>query len=363
MLCAYVTTIVYLRHDSTHIFILRVPPMSATTTSTKLNWCILSTAKIARTKVIPALQKSNSVQVYGIASRDSAKAQRVAQELNIPKAYDSYEALLADPDIQVVYIPLPNDQHIEWTKKALQADKHVLCEKPIGLNSTEVQDLINFYNALPTPRPKIMEAFMYCFHEQWQMAKALVDNKTIGELKAIQTIFSYFNNDPTNIRNNLEMGGGALMDIGCYGVSLARFLFGTEPKRVVGISEYDAQFGVDKLTTGILDFGVGQATFTSATQMTPYQRVNIYGTQGRIELEIPFNAPPEKPTRLWVQTAEGIKEHTFDIQDQYTLQAEAFTQAILNDQVVPMDLQESLANVQVIEAIALSAKEKRFIEL
>ncbi|MBK8452559.1 MAG: Gfo/Idh/MocA family oxidoreductase [Thiofilum sp.] len=334
-----------------------------TTDKPRLNWGILSTAKIARTKVIPALQKSAQAHVYGIASRDGEKAKRIAQDLAIPHTYDSYEALLADPNIQVVYIPLPNDQHIEWTQKALQAGKHVLCEKPIGLNSEQVQTLQAFYQQLPEPRPKVMEAFMYRFHAQWQMAKALVQEQRIGELKAIQTIFSYFNADPNNIRNSLELGGGALMDIGCYGVSLARFLFGQEPQRVCGMSEYDPAFGVDRLTTGLLDFGSGQASFTCATQMTPFQRVQIYGTQGRIELEIPFNAPPEQSTRLWVQTVKGIEEHTFAPQDQYTLQAEVFTEAILKDQGIPMDLAESWANMRVMDAIVLSAQEGCFVAL
>ncbi|WP_020559125.1 Gfo/Idh/MocA family protein [Thiofilum flexile] len=329
----------------------------------KLNWGILSTAKIARTKVIPALQKSQSAQVYGIASRDAEKAARVAQELQIPHSYASYEALLADPAIHVVYIPLPNDQHIEWTQKALQAGKHVLCEKPLGLNSEEVLALQDFYNQLPEPRPRVMEAFMYRFHAQWQQAKALIDNQTIGELKAVQTMFSYFNADPNNIRNNPALGGGALMDIGCYGVSLARLLFEREPKRVCGVSEYDPQFGVDRLTTGILDFGVGQASFTCATQLMPFQRVQIYGTQGRIEIEMPFNPTPEQKTRLWLQTAAGIEEQVFEPQDQYTVQADEFAQAILTNKKPPMDLHESFANMRVIDALALSAKDSRFVML
>lgn len=331
--------------------------------STKLNWGILSTAKIAQKKVIPALQKSQTAHVYGIASRTIEKAKRVAEELNIPHAYDSYEALLADPAIHIVYIPLPNDQHVEWTQKALQAGKHVLCEKPIGLNNAQVLELGRFYANLPTPRPKVMEAFMYRFHPQWQMAKVLVQNKTIGELKAIQTVFSYFNNDPTNIRNKPELGGGALMDIGCYGVSLARFLFEAEPKRVCGLSEYDPQFGIDRLTSGLIDFGIGQASFICATQMTPYQRVNIFGTTGRIEMEIPFNAPPDQSTRLWLQTTTTKEEHTFDPQDQYSLQADEFAKAINSGQLVPMDLTESWANMRVMDAMALSARESRFVML
>jgi predicted dehydrogenase len=320
----------------------------------KVSWGVLSTAKIGAEKVIPAMQQGKYCDVVGIASRDLAKAKAVAGKLGIAKAYGSYEALLADASIDAIYIPLPNDMHVEWAIKALEAGKHVLCEKPIGMNAAEAERLLAA--SREHPDLKIMEAFMYRMHPQWAKAKQLIAEGGIGKLTTIQTFYSYHNRDAGNIRNRPQNGGGGLMDIGCYCISLARFLFGAEPARVLAFMDYDPAFQTDRLASGILDFGPGTSTFTCGTQLTHYQRMVTFGDAGRIEIEIPFNAPPDKPCRMWHQTRSGVEEITFDICNQYTLQGDAFSQAILNDADVPTPLTDAVANMRVIEAVIASAR-------
>src|SRR5215218_9922648 len=314
---------------------------------TKLRWGIISTANIGREKVIPAMQKGKLSEVRGIASRGKEAAEKAAAQLNIPKAYGSYEELLADSEIDAVYIPLPNHLHVEWSIKAMQAGKHVLCEKPIGLTSAEAEKLLQATKDYPDI--KLMEAFMYRFHPQWIKAKSLVNEGHIGELKTVHSFFSYYNVDPNNIRNKNDIGGGGLMDIGCYNISLSRHIFNEEPTRILGLAEYDPQSGVDRLTSGILQFAKGTSSFTCSTQLVSYQRVNIFGTKARIEIEIPFNAPPDKPTKLWLHSNTGTEEFVFDIVDQYTLEADAFAKAVLENTPVPTPLQDSVNNMKVIE--------------
>ena len=320
----------------------------------KINWGILGTAKIAVNKVIPALQKSSLGSVVAIASRDAFKARAVASQLGIARVHDSYEALLADPGIDAVYIPLPNHLHVPWSLKALAAGKHVLCEKPIALNAREAADLATA--ARKYPRQKIMEAFMYRFHPQWQRAQKIIAEGGIGELRLVHSHFSYWNVDPNNIRNMGAIGGGGMMDIGCYCVSFARWLYGTEPRRVLGMVEMDPAFGTDRLASGILDFGRGTATFTCSTQLSPFQRVNIFGTEGRIEIEIPCNAPPDRAARLWHQHGATVTAVTLEICDQYTLQSDAFARAILDDTPVPTPLADAVGNMRTIEAVLASAR-------
>ena len=320
----------------------------------KVRWGIISTAKIGTEKVIPAMQAGEYCEVTAIASRNLDTAQAAAERLGIPKAYGSYEALLADPEIDAVYNPLPNHLHVPWSIKAMEAGKHVLVEKPIGLTSAEGQQLVDA--ARSYPELKVMEAFMYRHHPQWQRARQLVVEGKIGELRTIQTFFSYFLLDATNIRNMADIGGGGLMDIGCYCISLSRFIFGEEPARVFGIVEYDPQFKTDRLASGILDFGRGTSTFTCSTQLVPYQRVNIFGTQGRVEIEIPFNAPPDQPCKMWYQYGDEIEEIVLDICDQYTIQGDLFSQAVLNNTEVPTPLEDAVANMNVIEAIIESGE-------
>ncbi len=322
----------------------------------KIRWGELSTAKIGREKVIPAIQRSQFGTVAAIASRDLARAKNVADQLGIEKAYGSYDELLADPDIDAVYIPLPNHLHVPWSMRALAAGKHVLCEKPIGLSVAEAEQLLAAANA--HPRLKTMEAFMYRFHPQWQTARQLVRDGRIGQLRTIHSQFSYFNDDPQNIRNQPGMGGGALMDIGCYPISLSRFLYDAEPNRVLGHIERDPATRIDRLTSAVLEFASGTATFTCATQLAPYQRVNIFGTAGRIEIEIPFNAPSDRPCRIWLQSgpeAESLEEIRFDVCNQYTLQTDAFARAILDRLPVPTPLDDAVANMRVLERVAASA--------
>jgi len=320
----------------------------------KINWGILGTAKIGLTKVIPALQLSEFGQVTAIASRDGVQARLAAGRLGIPRAHASYEALLDDAGIDAVYIPLPNHLHVPWSIKALEAGKHVLCEKPIGLDSREALQLVEA--AKRHPRLKIMEAFMYRFHPQWQTARRLVVEGAIGELRTVHSFFSYWNVDPKNIRNIGAAGGGGMMDIGCYCVSFARFLFGAEPKRVLGMADLDPVFGTDRLASGILDFGRGTSTFTCSTQLSPFQRVTVFGTGGRIEIEIPVNAPPDRACRLWHQRGPKTDEIVFDACDQYTLQGDAFARAILDDTPVPVSLDDAVGNMRVIEAVLASAR-------
>ena len=327
----------------------------------KLRWGILSTARIGAEKVIPAMQQGAYGVVTAIASRNLDKAQAAAARLGIPKAYGSYEALLADPDVDAVYNPMPNHLHVPWSIKALEAGKHVLCEKPIGLTATDAQRLVEA--ARQHPKLKVMEAFMYRHHPQWQRARQLVQDGHIGTLRTIHSFFSYFNADPGNIRNRADVGGGGLMDIGCYNISLARFLFDAEPRRVCGLIDFDPQFGTDRLASALLDFGDGSATFTCSTQLMRYQRVHAFGDKGRIEIEIPFNAPPDRPCRLWHQHDAGLDEIILDAANQYTLQGDLFARAVLDDTPVPTPLDDAVANMRVIEALFDSAKQGSWIAL
>jgi predicted dehydrogenase len=320
----------------------------------KVRWGVLSTARIGTEKVIPAMQSGRYCDIVAIASRDLDRARAAADRLGIPKAYGSYEELLADPEIDAIYNPLPNHLHVPWSIRALEAGKHVLCEKPIALTAAEAQKLLDA--ARERPQLKVMEAFMYRHHPQWQRARQLVADGRIGELRTIQSFFSYHNPDPANIRNIAKFGGGGLLDIGCYTISLSRFIFGAEPRRACGIMEYDPRFKTDRLTSGVLDFGRGTSTFTCATQLTPYQRVNIFGTEGRVEIEIPFNAPSDRPCRMWHQHGSEIHEIILDVCNQYTIQGDLFSQAVLDDTPVPTPLEDAVANMRVIEALVQSAK-------
>ncbi|NDV20680.1 gfo/Idh/MocA family oxidoreductase [Pseudodesulfovibrio sp. JC047] len=321
----------------------------------KIRFGILSTAKIARTKVIPAMQKGKWTEVTAIASRSSKNAQAVADELGITKAYGSYERLLADKQIDAVYIPLPNHLHVKWTLKAMDKGKHVLCEKPMGLTSGEVNRLINA--TVLSPDVKVMEGFMFRFHPQWVEAKRLVDTGAIGDLVTIQSFFSYFNADPDNIRNKADLGGGGLMDIGCYPVALSRFIFNAQPRRVMSFMNQDPNFGTDRVFSGMLDFNGRISTFTCSTQMAPYQRVNILGTTGRIEILIPFNAPPDEPcTILLQQDGETTTPIELAPCDQYTLQGDAFARAILDDTNPPATLMDAFDSMHVIDALFKSAE-------
>ena len=332
------------------------------TDTNKLRWGILSTARIGLDKVIPAMQKAENLEVTAIASRSDEAAEAAAAKLRIPRWHGSYEALLADPEIDAVYVPVPNHMHVDWTVAAIEAGKHVLVEKPIGMNADEAERLVRAANERPDL--KVMEAFMYRFHPQWIRAKELVDQGAIGRLQNVHSHFSYFKLDPTNIRNQPEAGGGGLMDIGSYDVSLSRFLFGREPERLVATVDYDPELKIDRLVSCLMDFGEGRtATFTCGTQLLRHQTAHAFGSEGRVELEIPFNAPQDGPTRLWHETADGTCETVFDRTDQYALQGEAFSDAVLHGRPVPTPLSDAVANMRVIDAIFESGRTGAWVRI
>jgi predicted dehydrogenase len=324
----------------------------------KLRWGVLSTANIGLKKVIPAMQLGQLSTVTAIASRDLAKARRAADALGIAKAYGSYEELVADPNIDAIYNPLPNQFHVPWTIKAAEAGKHVLCEKPLSLSVAEAETLLEVRARTGV---KIGEAFMIRSYPQWLRVRELLDEKRIGELRSIAGFFSYFNRDAANIRNQAEAGGGGLMDIGCYLIHASRYAFAEEPTRAIGLVERDPEFHVDRLTSAILDFPGGQSIFTCSTQMVPYQRIHFFGTRGRMEIEIPFNAPPDRPTRLFIDSGGdlfggGMTTETFPVCDQYTLQGDAFSKAVIENTEVAVPVEDAIGNMAVIEAIFASAK-------
>jgi predicted dehydrogenase len=326
----------------------------------KVRWGVLSTAKIGTNRVIPAMQNGKNCEVSAIASRQLDKAQAVAKELGIAKAFGSYEELIADPAIDAIYNPLPNHLHVSWTIKALKAGKHVLCEKPIGLSSAEGQEIVD--EAEKRPQLKVMEAFMYRHHPQWQKARQLIKEGKIGDLRMVQSVFSFFNVNADDIRNKADLGGGGLMDIGCYNVSLSRFIYGSEPKRVCGIMEIDPQFKTDRLVSAILDFGCGTAVFTCSTQLSRYQRVNIFGTEGRVELEN-INYPVDEESKLWLQRDNDITELSMPKCDHYGIQCDQFSLAIMNDTEVFTPIEDAIANMKVLEAIVQSATDNTWVSL
>lgn len=315
----------------------------------KLKWGVLSTAKIAVQSVIPSMQKSKFCEIAGISSRNMENAQTVAKALNIPKTYGSYEELLADPEIEAIYNPLPNHLHVPWTIKALEAGKHVLCEKPIAVTAQEMEQLIE--TSKKYPHLKVMEAFMYRFHPQWIKVKEIIEGGDIGEVRSIDSVFTYHNVDPNNVRNKEIIGGGGVLDIGCYCINLSRFLFEGEPTEVQSFVNYDPVFKIDRLASGMLRFEQGIATFMCSTQLTHRQSATIYGTQGYLELNIPFNAANEATRKTHLHKAGKTETTFFETCDQFTLQGDAFSKAILDDTAVPIPLEDSLANMKVIDQI------------
>ena len=334
--------------------------------SRKLRWGVLSTAAIGLKKVIPAMQLGQYTTVTAIASRDLAKAREAAGDVGIEKAYGSYEELLADPDVDAIYNPLPNQMHVPWTIKAAEAGKHVLCEKPLSMTLTEAQTLLPVQKRTGL---KIGEAFMIRSYTQWRRVRELLEQGKIGELRSVVAAFSYFNTDAANIRNQVECGGGALYDIGCYCIHSSRIGFGAPPTRAVGLIERDPSFGTDRLTSALLDFpGGGQAIFTCSTQMIPYQRVQFLGTKGRIEIEIPFNAPKDRPTRIFIDETgdifgSGIRTEEFPTADQYTIQGDAFSKAVLEGGEIPVSLEDAIQNMAVIEAVFKSVEKGGWVEV
>jgi predicted dehydrogenase len=323
----------------------------------KVRWGVLGVANIAVKQVIPAMQQGHWSQITAIASRDIAKAKRAAQLLGIPKAYGSYEELLADDEIEAIYNPLPIHLHVPWTIKAAEAGKHVLCEKPISLNAREAEMLLAVRDRTDM---KIQEAFMVLTHPQWHGVRKLLRSGRIGEVRSVSGYFSYFNRDPKNIRNDPRIGGGALMDIGCYPITLSRFIFEAEPLKVLALIDRDPDMGIDRLSSAVLDFASGQSVFTCSTQLAPYQRMNIFGATGQIEVEIPFNAPIDKPARIVISRYDnpgGQKEITeFPICNQYTIQGDLFSQSVREKTSQPIPLENAVTNISVIDSLFRSAE-------
>ena len=325
----------------------------------RLRWGVLSTASIGRVKVIPAIQRAPHCEVVAIASRDLGAGVLRGRRARHPTAHGSYEALLADPDVEAVYIPLPNHLHATWAIAAAEAGKHVLCEKPLALSAADAERMID---AADRAGVLLMEAFMYRLHPSWVAVRELLASGRIGHLTAVQSWFSYHNDDPANIRNILAVGGGALYDIGCYSVNLSRMLFGAEPERVAGMIVRDPATGTDVVTSGILGFGTALAGFTCSTRAEDDQRVDIYGTTGRISVEIPFNIPPDRPTRIFVTAggdppvAPNTETMTFDAADPYTVEADAFATAVVEGRPVPVPPADAVANLRVIEALIAAAE-------
>ncbi len=320
----------------------------------ELRWGVLSTANIADEKVIPGMRKSPRSRVVAIGSRDPERGRLVAERHGIERVHGSYDALLADPGVDAVYIPLPNQLHPEWTMAAARAGKHVLCEKPLAMSAAEAESMIEVCEAEGV---RLMEAFMYRLHPSWVAVRELVAAGRIGRLTAVHSWFSYFNDDPANIRNIRSVGGGALYDIGCYQVNLSRMLFGVEPIDVEAVITRDPTSGVDIVTSALLTFPAGVATFTCSTRLEPDQQVHIYGTEGRISIGIPFNIPPDRPTQVFLTAggdppvAPDTQVLTFETADPYAVEAEAFATAVLDGLPTPVSPTDAVANLRVMERI------------
>ena len=330
----------------------------------KVVWGVLGTAKIGTQKVIPAMLASDAVEVRAIASRSLAAAQQAAAMLGVPKAYGSYAELLADPHIEAIYNPLPNHLHVPLTLQAARAGKHVLCEKPIALNAQEAASLREVGDQV-----LVMEAFMVRFHPQWLRARELIRAGQVGVPRAVQMLFSFFNEDPANIRNDAALGGGALYDIGCYPVTAGRFFFESEPVRGIALLERDPRFGTDRLASALLDFGAGRhLDFTVSTQCVSYQRLQILGSKGRIEIEVPVNAPAGTEVRLFIDDGSAfngaaVRTETFAAIDQYKLQAEVFSRAIRGEVQLPYGIEHAIHGMSVLDALFRSEKSGRWEDI
>jgi predicted dehydrogenase len=331
--------------------------------SAKVRWGVLGSSKIGRTKVLPAMQQGELSEVVAIASRDAGKAAAEARDLGIPKSYGSYEELLADPEIEAIYNPLPNHLHVPWSIRAAEAGKHVLCEKPIGLNAAECRELMAVQQRTGV---LIGEAFMVRSHPQWLRVRNLVRSGEIGKVVSILGIFSYFNNDPKNIRNFPEWGGGALLDIGCYPIQVSRFILDEEPQRVSASLERDPAMGIDRLTSALVEFPSAHLLFTCGTQMIRAQRVQVFGTKASVDIEIPFNPLPDRAARILVDwtgdfSGSGIERIEFPICNQYTLQGDAFSRAIREGGEPPTPLSDSLRNMLAIDAVFESGRTNSWV--
>ena len=321
----------------------------------KIRWGVLGVSKFAVEKIIPAMKGCHEAEITAIASRDGAKARAAAAEVGLAKAFGSYEEMLADPEIDVVYNPLPNHLHVPLSVRAAEAGKHVLCEKPLALDAAECAALLAARDRCGVV---IGEAFMVAVHPQWLRAREILRSGEIGGPVAMQTAFSYFNRDAANIRNVASYGGGALMDIGCYAVFTARFVLDEEPETAQALMRVDPEFKVDVLCSGCCGF-LQRTGFTCGTQQIPFQRTQIFGEKGRIEIEIPFNAPPDRPARIFVEAGGTLRTEELPVCNQYTIQGDLFSMAVRAGAAPPVTLESSLSNMQVIDALFRAAETGR----
>jgi predicted dehydrogenase len=333
-----------------------------TAKTSKIRWGVLGVAKIAREKIIPAIARGQTGTVVAIASRSLDKARAAAARFGIARAYDRYEELLADPEVDAVYIPLPNHLHVPWSVRALEAGKHVLCEKPIALAAEQAAELVA---ARARTGRLIMEAVMVRTHPRWLGAREIVRSGRLGELRSLLGSFSYFDESPENVRHHPEMGGGGLLDIGFYPVTMSRFLFASEPRRVMGLLQIDPRFGVDRLASAILEFADGHAVFTCSTQLSPYQSLDILGTRGRIAVELPWSMPHERKSRLLIEDRARAgqpcpEEVWFPACDQWGVLCDRFCEAIASGGPAPVPVEDAVANMRVLDAIARSARSGRW---
>lgn len=318
-----------------------------------VNWGVIGIGRHFILRVLLPMQKTESVNLCGVSSRDAAKAEDTAKSYNIPRWYGSYDDLLRDGDIEAVYIPLPNNMHLEWIKKAADAGKHILCEKPLALTTAEAEEAFDYTEKNGV---LLMEAFMYRFHPQWIRVGELVRTGAIGNVRAVHTVFSYMNTNPSNIRNKSDLGGGAIYDIGCYGVSTARYIFGGEPGKVFALMKRDEAFGIDMLTSAVLDFGDGHAVFSMCTQMDAWQKVDIHGTSGTIRVDVPFNAYDDVPVTLTVWSGIGVREIPCGPADQFGAEFNAFSRVVRDGGQLPISREDTLGNMRVIDALFASGE-------
>jgi predicted dehydrogenase len=320
----------------------------------KIRWGILSNANIGIKRVIPAIQGGERGAIAAIASRNASRAAEIAARFAIPRCYGSYEALLNDSNIDAIYNPLPNHLHVEWTVKALDAGKHVLCEKPLGVNAAETQAILA---ARDRSQKRVIEAFMVRHHPQWHRVRALVRAGRIGTVRSIQSAFLFTMLDPGNIRNQAKLGGGALYDVGCYPLVTARYVFGAEPTRVIALINRDEKLGVDTLTSGLLDFpSGGQLVFSSAFRAAAYQRVTILGTDGRIEMPVPFTPSKDLACRITIDSGKSLDGTSAEFEDflavdQYALQCDAAAAVFLGETQQEFPIEDGIANMRIIDAL------------
>ena len=291
----------------------------------RFNWGVLGVSGHFRSRILVPLSTSPTDRILAIASRNGDRARRAAEEMGIPLSFGSYEELLKNPEVEGVYIPLPNSSHLEWIEKAAAAGKHVLCEKPLTLSAADTA------GAFETARKKgvrLMEAFMFPFHPQWIRIREILRSGEIGSPVSLEIRFAFDNRDENNIRNKPELGGGALRDIGCYGIAVTRFITGGRPEKLLSLIRRDSRFGTDILTSALMDYGDFHGSFTVSTQCWAGQSVVLSGTKGNIFVDIPFNMFPDMPARLRVVTGMGERIVSTGAADQYGLEFQGFSRAV-----------------------------------